>query len=111
MKLITKEIEKAFAEQGYTGDKTASEIKIIVKLFNPTGVGTWYLYEKEDDDIYWGFVNLGDPEMSECGTVSLSELMELKEQLGLVIKRDLFFEIGSVTLDKVIRTIKEGGHI
>jgi hypothetical protein len=111
MKLISKEIEQAFIEQGYTGDKNSTEIKIIVKLFNPMGTATWYLYEKEGDDIYWGFVNLDDPEMAECGTISMNELLEYRGTLGFGIERDINFEPGSITLNKVIKIIKEGGQV
>ena len=72
MKILTQEVLNAFKKQGKTGNKSAKDIKIVLKLFNPCGGQTWYLYEKEDDDIYWGFVNLGDYEMSECGTLSMS---------------------------------------
>jgi hypothetical protein len=60
MKILTKEIIAAFKKQGYTGDKSTKDIKVILKIFNPTGGQTWYLYEQEDEDIYWAFVNLGD---------------------------------------------------
>ena len=46
MKIITKAIEEAFKKQGYTGDKSAKDIKIVMKLFYPAGAGTWYLYER-----------------------------------------------------------------
>jgi hypothetical protein len=111
MKILTKEILDAFTKQGYCGDKETKDIKIVLKLFNPTGVGTWYLYEKEDDDIYWGFVNLGDPEMSECGTVSMSELMEFKGRFGLGIERDMHFKPLSMSLDEVISKVQSGQHV
>jgi hypothetical protein len=111
MKIITKEIEAAFKKQGYTGNMETKDIKIVLKLFNPTGAGTWYLYEKEDDDIYWGFVNLNDPEMAECGTVSMSELMAFKGRFGLGIERDKSFVPLSMSLQEVQDTIKAGGHV
>ena len=111
MKLITKEIEKAFEKQGATGDKSPKDIKIVCKFFNPVGPGTWYLYEKEDDDVYWCFANLGDPIMAECGTVSLSEIKSLKLPFGLGIERDVYFKPFSKTLQEVIDTIKRGGHV
>ena len=111
MKIITKEIENAFAKQGYTGDMSAKDIKIVMKLFNPTGAGTWYLYEKEDEDIYWGFVNLGDPEMSECGTVSMTELMNFRGRFGLHIERDKFFKPLSMSLQEVMDIVQSGGHV
>lgn len=112
MKLITKEIEKAFEKQGYVGDREMQDIKIVCKLFNPSGAGTWYLYEKETDDIFWGFVNLGDSECAELGTVSLSELESLRfPPFGLGIERDTGFEPLKISLKTVYDTIKNGGHI
>lgn len=111
MKIITKAIEKAFAKQGYTGNKSAKDIMIVMKLFNPVGAGTWYLYEKQDDDIYWCFANLGDPMFAECGTVSLSELMSIKLRFGLKIERDMHFEPLSISLQDVMDKIKSGGHV
>lgn len=111
MKIITKEIEEAFAKQGYVGDKSAKDIKIVMKLFNPTGAGTWYLYEKETEDIYWAFVNLGDVEMSECGTVSMSELLAYRGRFGLGIERDLSYKPLSMSLEDVMNKVKSGQHV
>lgn len=111
MKIITKEIEAMFAKQGDTSEKEMKEIKIIMKLFNPAGAGTWYLYEKLDDDVYMCFANLGDSEMAEMGTVSMSELMSLRLPFGLHIERDKGFKPMSITLEEVYNKIKAGGHI
>jgi hypothetical protein len=111
MKILTKEVEQAFAKQGYCGNKSLKDIKIVMKLFNPTGAGTWYLYEKENDDIYWGFVNLGDPEMSECGTVSMSELMAFRGRFGLGIERDMSFKPLSMSLEEVMNKVQSGQHV
>jgi hypothetical protein len=111
MKIITKAIEKAFEKQGDTSQLSMSNIKIVMKLFNPCGAGTWYLYEHLEDDIYMCFANLGDPEMAECGTVSMSELMSLRLPFGLKIERDMHFEPLSRTLKEVYDKIKSGGHV
>jgi hypothetical protein len=111
MKILTKKIEKAFAKQGYTGDKSEKDIKIVMKLFNPCGGGTWYLYEKEDNDVYWGYVNLGDINDAECGTVSMNELMEYRGRFGLGIERDKFFEPMSMSLEEVINKVRAGQHV
>lgn len=111
MKIITKAIEAAFQKQGYTGDKSPKDIKVVMKLFNPCGAGTWYLYEKEDEDIYWCFANLGDPICAECGTVSMQELMSLRLPFGMKIERDMHFEPLSMSLQDVIDKIKSGGHV
>ena len=110
MKIITKAIEAAFAKQGDTSQKEMKDIKIVLKLFG--GACTWYLYEKLEDDIYMAFVNLGDPEMSECGTVSMSEIMSIKfPPFGLGVERDKFFDPLSRTLEDVINTVQSGGHV
>ena len=111
MKILTSEILKAFAKQGKTGNKSAKDIKVVMKLFNPSGAGTWYLYEKEDEDIYWGFVNLGDYQMSECGTVSMNELMAYRGMFGLGIERDMHFEPLSMSLKEVMDIVQSGGHV
>ena len=111
MKIITKEIEEAFEKQGYTGDKSADEIKVVMKLFNPCGAGTWYIYGKIDDDIYMCFANLGDPTFAECGSVSLSELMSLRLPFGLKIERDMYFKPLSMTLKEVMDKVESGVHV
>ena len=111
MKILTKAIEQAFAKQGDTSQKSAKDIKIVLKLFGG-GACTWYLYEKIDEDIYMAFVNLGDAEMSECGTVSMSELMSIKfRPFGLGIERDMYFEPLSRTLEDVMSIVQSGGHV
>lgn len=110
MQLITKEIEKAFEKQGSTHDKPSGEIKIVCKLFHPIGAGTWYLYEKLNDDVYMCFANLGVPMFAELGTVSLSELKSIK-YMGLGIERDRFFKPLSKTLEEVVNIVKSGGHV
>ena len=111
MKILTQEILDAFKKQGKTGRKSAKDIKIVLKLFNPTGAGTWYIYEKEDEDIYWAFVNLGDVDCAECGTVSMSELLDFRGMFGLPIERDKFFKPLSISLEEVINIVKSGGHV
>ena len=111
MKILTKEIEKAFKKQGDTSQCSMSEIKIVMKLFGG-GSFTWYLYEHLEGDIYMAFVNLGDSEMAECGTVSLSEIQAIKfPPFGLGVERDMHFKPLSRTLKDVYDTVKSGGHV
>jgi len=111
MKIITKAIEKAFAKQRNTSNMETKDIKIVFKMFNPTGAGTWYLYDKINEDIYMAFVNLGDIEMAECGTVSMSELTSYRGRMGLGIERDMHFTPLSMSLKDVIDKVKSGGHV
>lgn len=105
-KLLPDTIQKAFIEQGYTGGKSMNEIKIICKLFNPVGVGTWWLYEHVEEDIYMAFCLLHDKEFAEIGTISIEELTALKLPLGLSIERDIHFEIGEKTLQQIWNEVK-----
>jgi hypothetical protein len=116
MKLLTKEIEKRFAEIGGQDGKGENAI-VVVKFFNPCGAGTWWAteieeyrmddrkgcwkiaytlkekeqYEKEgyevDDVIFFGVAQITD---TEWGSFSLKELQELRLPMGLRIERDLY---------------------
>lgn len=95
MKLTTKEIENLFKKYGYRSqdDTPLMERKVLVKYFNPYGVGTWIILEcveqTEDDTILYGLANLGYG--YELGNVSLKELQELRiPPFGLGIERDLY---------------------
>ena len=60
-----------------------------VRLFNPTGIGTWYLTEYDPKTrIAYGLCILQD---AELGYVSMQELVEYRGQFGLPIERDLFW--------------------
>ena len=109
MKLITKKIETLLKKQGYTGSKKTNEIDVIFKLFNPTGHGTWYVYEHIEDDIYMAFVNLGDPQFAELGTISLDELKKLRLPFGLGIERDRGFSPRN--LKEIMDIVQSGGHV
>lgn len=92
MKLLTNELLEEFKKQGDTSNKSADEVKVIVKFFNPTRVGTWFATEYDPETrIFFGYANLGDPEMAELGTFSLDELQEFRGRFGLGIERDLHF--------------------
>ncbi len=95
MELITKEIEEKFkkyplgSQDGLLGDS-----KVVVKYFNPVGVGTWFITEgnklENGDYIMYGYCHLGDDDMAEFGYVKLSELKEIKLPFGMEIERDLY---------------------
>lgn len=108
-KIFNKTVSKAFEKQGYTGEKNTEEIYVIAKLFNPVGGQTWYLYERESEDIFWAFVNLGNKDFAELGTVSMTELLSLKLPFGLKIERDLHFK--KMKLKDVMDKVYAGGHV
>lgn len=111
-KLITKAIESAFAKQGDTSELGADKIKIVCKFFG--GCGTWYVYDRDPEchDRLYAFCNLGDPTYAELGTVSLTELTEIRiKPFGLPIERDIHFDSLSMSLQDVIDKVKSGGHV
>jgi len=93
MKLLTKSQYAQLIENGRKQDPvrgTDAEIDFlpVVKLFNPTGIGTWLLTEldPENPDIAFGLCDLGYPEL---GSVSLAELASVRLVAGLGIERDI----------------------
>ena len=70
------------------------------------GAATWWVYEVDEDNIVWAFVNLGDARDAESGTVSLDELIALRLPFGMTIELDRHFPIGQVGLQEVIDKVK-----
>jgi len=90
MKLLTKELRERFNKVG-----RQEEIKdplVIAKFFNPTGVGTWYATEyNQEIKMFFGYVSIFGDWNDEWGYFSLVELESLKGPFGLGIERDLYF--------------------
>lgn len=92
MQLMTTELEAMFPKLYETEDKSPEEVHVIAKFFNPTGPGTWFAVEYDPEErIFFGYVNLGDPDCAELGYFSLDELEAVKLPFGLRIERDLYF--------------------
>ena len=92
MKLFTKaQKEKLIKNHMETQDSDESiKHKVVVKLFNPSGIGTWYLTElNPDTNIAFGLADLHEKEL---GYIDISELENLKLPMGLKIERDLHYE-------------------
>ena len=88
MLLLTQAQKNKLIENHKAQDGT-KEFKAEVKLFNPTGVGTWYISELDPEtNVAFGLCHLFEYEL---GYVSLDELSEFKGKLGLGIERDLHF--------------------
>lgn len=92
MMLMTKELETMF--QSYpigSQDGKGMDAKVVVKYFNPCGVGTWLITEgekQEDGDwLLFGYCHLFE---WEWGYVLLSELENVKLPFGLTIERELY---------------------
>ncbi len=111
MMLITKEIAKKLvaADKFFVESENGEgRDEIVVKFFNPTGAGTWYItsatpldsvngdpdyenYESAPDWHMFGFCDLGFAGCAELGYVLLSELKSIKGMFGLGIERDKFY--------------------
>ena len=86
MKLLTQEIRNKLPKLGETDSQKDPIIQ--VKFFCPWNHWTWFAYEFDQEDIFFGYVK-GD--FDEFGTFSLSELESVKGPMGLKIERDLYF--------------------
>jgi hypothetical protein len=99
MKLMTKELEKRFAE---VGRQDIPDPLIIAKYFNPTGAGTWYATEFDPvDKIFFGYVSIFGDHNDEWGYFSLEELQEYRGMFGVGIERDLY--IGERRFSEVVK--------
>lgn len=61
-----------------------------VKLFNPTGIGTWFIasYDPETG-IAYGVTDLHE---REAGYIPIPELVAYRGNFGLPIERDLYYQ-------------------
>ena len=61
---------------------------LLVKLFDPCGIGTWYVQDWDGEDICFGYVTKIE---NEWGNFSLKELSNIKGRLHLGIEIDVHF--------------------
>ena len=89
MILLTKKIREKLIKNHQEQDGTKT-FKAEVKLFNPCGVGTWYLSElNPDTNVAFGLCELHEKEL---GYVSIDELKEIELPFFLKIERDLYYQ-------------------
>lgn len=87
--LLDANLKQRFLDVGSQEDK--EDPIVIAKFFNPTGAGTWYATEYDDDtDCFFGYVSIFGDDCDEWGSFSLRELEEYKGRFGLGIERDLY---------------------
>jgi len=90
MKLLTKQVEKRFAEVG--SQEKEKDPLVIAKFFNPQGPGTWYATEYDPRaKIFFGYVSIFGDWNDEWGSFSLQELKTFRGSFGLGIERDRYF--------------------
>ena len=85
--LLDSQYKKLVANhKAQDGTKT---FKAVVKLFNPTGIGTWYLSElNPETNVAYGLCEIFEKEL---GYVSIDELSSYKGAFGLGIERDKYW--------------------
>jgi len=91
MRLFTKEIDKKLFSQFKYGSDLSKQ-KVVAKIFNAYGKGTWYLLNSDpsDPDYIWAIVDMFEVEM---GSVSRNELETVKvPPFRLPLERDLHFQ-------------------
>jgi hypothetical protein len=90
MQLLTKELIKRFSQIGC--QENIVDPVVIAKFFNPTGAGTWYATEYDQESkTFFGFVSIFGDWNDEWGYFSLDELESYQGKFGLGIERDLYF--------------------
>ena len=88
------------------GDKHLSEITAKVRLFNPTGIGTWHIAAYDPDtQIAWGVAELHG---REVGSFSMAEIVNFRGRFGLPIERDLHYRPVSVAEVMGLTAEREG---
>lgn len=92
MNLMPEYIKEALEKSPlYSKENQLEKAEVVVKYFNPCGVGTWLITEgekQEDGDwLLFGYMHIFE---WEWGYVQLSELQTLKLPFGLKIERDLY---------------------
>ena len=103
MELLTKTQEQKLIENE---TNNVDDAKVVVKLFNPEGAGTWFLHKLvKKDDIAYGLCHIMEP---EYGAVSMRELRDYIGRMGLGIERDIHFPENKYTIDEVQAALEIG---
>ena len=97
MLLFTKEIKNKLIENHKQQDGTKI-FKVVCKLFNPSGAGTWYLTElNEEDNVAFGLAHVHEKDL---GYIDINELENFRGIFGLKIERDKYFPINKYSLEE-----------
>lgn len=105
MELLTKTQKQKLLENEANN---VDDAKVVVKLFNPEGAGTWFLHKLTDDGIAYGLCHLTE---LEYGAVSMRELQTHIGRMGLGIERDRYFPENKYTINEVEVKFNLGEHL
>lgn len=90
MKLMTKALEKRFAQVGR--QEKAKDPVVIAKFFYPAGTATWFATEFDPKQrLFFGYASLFGNHCDEWGYFSLDELESFSGRFDLGIERDLYW--------------------
>lgn len=94
-KMITKAIEKLLEKYPLYSQEGNKDAKVLCKIFNPYGGGSWYILEAEKqengDYLCFGLVDLHE---TELGYFLLSELLNVRVKVfgcRMPFERDKYF--------------------
>ena len=88
MKLLTKPLIRKFPPLESTDGENPKNIKIPCKFFLPGTVWTWWPFEYDGIDTFFGLVH---GETEELGYFTLDQLRQRKGPMGTRVERDKFF--------------------
>ena len=93
MKLILKEQYEKLRNNATRGlEKSITDEKVVVKLFNPSGSATWWIYSIDDNGDCFGVAQLFGRDTREYGYFNINEIKAIKcPPFGLPIERDMYY--------------------
>lgn len=88
----------------YTNDKQSTPLEdTLIYLHFFVGSCDWFVAEYDGEDLFWGYANLGDDDMSEWGYLSFEEIKSLKINKWLEVDCDLHWQVKPAKeIDKII---------
>ena len=96
MKLLTKTLYQKLRKNN--DQENCLDKKPVVKLFNPTGAGTWWLWSIDEDNVCFGVAEINT---REFGYISLEELTSFKGRYNVGIERDKYYSADE-TFDELL---------
>ena len=87
MKLLTKDLRKKLPALYSQEDQ--EDPMVVAKFFTPDAGWTWFAYEFDGEDTFFGLVSGLEEEL---GYFSLAELTSIRGPFGLSIERDRHFQ-------------------
>ena len=111
MQLIPKRIVDRLQPLEEKDHLDMEKIKVPLKLFNPLGSETWYIFQYDQEkDLAYGLIDTGNHYEAELGYIDIGELKNKELPLGLGIDRDINWD-PEITLHQVVTTVKSGKYM